>query len=183
MITVERTGLEGLLVLKSRIFVDSRGHFMESFNDSAFHQATGLNVRFVQDNESFSHKGVVRGLHYQVPPHGQAKLVRVVRGRALDICVDIRPDSPTYGQHYRLLLTEGDGTMLYIPAGFAHGFSALEQGTLFHYKCSAYYQSAAERTLLWNDVDLAIDWEINDPLVSDKDRAGTPLLATSWTER
>ena len=123
MITVERTGLEGLLVLKSRIFVDSRGHFMESFNDSAFHQATGLNVRFVQDNESFSHKGVVRGLHYQVPPHGQAKLVRVVRGRALDICVDIRPDSPTYGQHCRLLLTEGDGTMLYIPAGFAPGFS------------------------------------------------------------
>ncbi|MBK8341069.1 MAG: dTDP-4-dehydrorhamnose 3,5-epimerase [Flavobacteriales bacterium] len=181
--TVERTGLEGLLVLRSRIFADGRGHFMESFNDSAFHQATGLHVRFIQDNESLSHKGVVRGLHYQMPPHGQAKLVRVVRGRVLDVCVDIRPDSPTYGRHFRLHLSEGDATMLYIPIGFAHGFSALEQDTLFHYKCSAYYQPAAERTLLWNDTDLAIDWEVRDPVVSDKDRAGVPLMATSWTER
>lgn len=183
MMTVEKTGLDGLLVLKTRIFQDERGHFMESFNDAAFQEATGLSIRFIQDNESLSHYRVLRGLHFQVPPHAQAKLVRVVRGSVLDVCVDIRRHSPTHGQHYRIRLAAGDGTLLFIPAGFAHGFTALEQDTLFHYKCSAYYHPAAERTLLWNDADLAIDWEVRDPIVSDRDRLGTSLLATAWTEQ
>ena len=178
---VERTPLDGLLHIKAQVFRDARGHFLETFNDRSFEQATGLDVHFVQDNESLSQAGVVRGLHFQAPPHAQAKLVRVVKGAVLDVCLDIRPDSPTYGRHWSVVLDDETFGMLYIPDGFAHGFRTLKDDTLFSYKCSAYYHQLAERTILWNDPDLGIDWGIADPILSGKDRAGMPFATKAWT--
>lgn len=172
---VERTTLEGLLVLRPKVFRDPRGWFFESFNAAGFRLTTGVQVEFVQDNESFSQTGVLRGLHFQAEPHGQAKLVRVISGAVLDVCVDIRPGSSTFGKHYAIELNGEEKTMLYIPTGFAHGFRTLRPDTIFSYKCSAYYQPASERTLLWNDPALDIDWGIADPVISDKDRNGLPL--------
>ena len=172
---IERTPLEGLLVLRPKVFRDERGWFLETFNAQAFKQATGLDPRFVQDNESESQAGVLRGLHFQAAPHGQGKLVRVVRGAVLDVCLDIRPGSATFGQHYKLELTGDEKNMLWIPEGFAHGFSTLENGTIFSYKCTDYYHPPSERTLLWNDPALGIDWGIADPVLSAKDKAGVPL--------
>lgn len=177
MMQVSTTPLAGLLVLRPRIFRDERGHFLESFNAAAFAQATGVTAPFVQDNESRSGKGVLRGLHLQLPPHAQAKLVRVSAGAVLDVCVDVRPDSPTFGRHFSLRLDAVEQAMLYIPEGFAHGFVALEEGTVFTYKCSAYYHPPSERTIRWDDPQLAIDWGIADPVVSEKDRAGLPFHA------
>lgn len=179
MITVERTALEGLLILRPKVFRDDRGWFLESFNARAFAEATGLDTAFVQDNESLSQAGVLRGLHYQVAPWAQQKLVRVIQGAVLDVCVDIRPGSPTFGRHLKLELTGEEKTMLFIPAGFAHGFRTLRDGTIFSYKCSAYYHPPAERTLLWNDPALGIDWGIADPVLSPKDKAGLPLSAAT----
>lgn len=172
---VERTPLEGLLLVRPKVFRDARGWFLESFNEERFREATGVQVRFVQDNESRSQAGVLRGLHYQAEPHAQAKLVRVVEGAVLDVCVDIRRSSPTFGHHYKLVLGAKEKAMLYIPAGFAHGFLTLEEGTVFSYKCSAYYHPPSERMVLWNDPALAIDWGITDPVLSEKDRQGKPL--------
>lgn len=172
MMEVMKTPLEGLLVIKPRIFGDERGHFLETFNERAFAQATGTDTHFVQDNESLSKAGVLRGLHFQVAPHEQGKLVHVVRGAVLDVCVDIRPQSPTFGQHVKVRLDSGSKTMLWIPPGFAHGFVVLEADAVFAYKCTAFYHPQAERTLLWNDPDLAIDWGIAAPVVSAKDAEG-----------
>lgn len=172
---VTPTPLEGALLLRPKVHGDARGHFFEPYNERRFRSATGIDVHFVQDNESGSHTGVVRGLHFQAHPHGQAKLVRVVRGAVLDVIVDIRPESPTFGRHFSVVLDDRDRLMLYVPVGFAHGFATLLDGTIFAYKCSAYYEPSSERTILWNDPALGIDWRVTDPVLSDKDRQGRPL--------
>jgi dTDP-4-dehydrorhamnose 3,5-epimerase len=166
---INKTGLEGLLIIKPDIFRDDRGYFFESYNCEKFLKE-GLNASFLQDNESTSKKGVLRGLHFQVPPYEQAKLVRVVRGSALDVVVDLRKSSPTYGKWTSVLLTGEEKWMFFIPAGFAHGFVTLEDDTVFFYKCTQVYNKESERSLLWNDPDINIDWDINDPIISDKDK-------------
>lgn len=172
---IETTGLEGLLILRPKVYRDARGWFLESFNAERFHAACGTAPRFVQDNESLSQAGVVRGLHFQIPPHAQAKLVRVVRGAVLDVCVDLRKASPTFGQHFKMELDGEEKAMLWIPEGFAHGFRTLQDDTIFSYKCTAYYAPHSERTLLWNDPALGIDWGITDPVLSGKDQGGIPF--------
>lgn len=180
MIDAFPTALEGLVRLRPKVFTDDRGCFMETFNADAFAEATGIRTPFVQDNESRSRAGVLRGLHLQAAPHAQAKLVRVAAGAVLDVCVDLRKGSPTFGKHVSVRLDTANNDMLYIPAGMAHGFLALEDNTVFAYKCSAYYAPQAERTLLWNDPDLGIDWGIQAPIVSEKDRAGTRFADRAW---
>jgi len=174
---IERTAIDGPLILHAKLFADERGYFMETFNQRAFAAATGLRTEFVQDNESVSRKGVLRGLHFQLEPHAQGKLVRVARGAVLDVVVDIRRGSPTYGQHVKVLLDDVGKNMFWIPPGFAHGFLALEDNTVFHYKCTAYYNPAAERTIRWNDPDLGIDWGNPSPIVNAKDQGGLAFNA------
>lgn len=174
MMQVQRFDIEGPVLVRPRIFTDERGRFHETWSEAAFTAHTGA-LRFVQDNESLSRKGVLRGLHLQLDPHAQGKLVRVARGAAVDVCVDVRPGSATYGRHVRVLLDDRDCATFWIPPGFAHGFAALEEDTLLHYKCTAPYHPAAERTILWNDPDLGIDWGVTDPIISAKDRAGVPF--------
>ncbi|MGL5891276.1 MAG: dTDP-4-dehydrorhamnose 3,5-epimerase [Bacteroidia bacterium] len=171
---ITRTHIDGLLVLQPRIFPDGRGYFYESWNRRAFEEA-GITAEFVQDNQSLSQKGVLRGLHFQCPPHAQAKLVRVIAGAVLDVAVDIRKNSPTYGQHYAIELTAENKTMFFIPEGFAHGFLTLEDNTIFAYKCAGFYNKASEDCLLWNDPALCINWNVEDPLLSPKDLLGKPL--------
>ena len=176
--TIEALDIEGPLLLHLRSFADERGSFMETWNQQVMDGGIGVQ-RFVQDNESISHAGVLRGLHFQLEPMAQGKLVRTVNGSVLDVCVDIRRRSPSFGKHVKVLLKAGDGRLLWIPPGFAHGFLALEDHTTFHYKCTANYDPARERTILWNDTDLGIDWGHPDPLVSDKDRKGS-LFNSGW---
>lgn len=171
---VVETGIEGLLLLKPKVFSDARGYFFESFNDSLFKSA-GLNLNFVQDNQSLSQKGVLRGLHFQNPPYAQGKLVRVITGSVYDVAVDIRKDSPTYGKWYGVELNETNKWMIYIPEGFAHGFSTLEDNTIFSYKCTNFYNKVSEGCVLWNDKDLNINWGLENPLLSEKDLNGTPF--------
>ena len=167
--------LAGLIEFVPRLFADDRGVFFETFSARLMAQA-GVDAQWVQDNQSNSKKGVLRGLHFQRPPHAQAKLVRVGQGRALDVAVDLRTDSPTYGQHQLVELTAERGNLLYIPTGFAHGFMALEDDTIFLYKCSDYYAPSAEGGLRWDDADLNIQWGTEvAPLVSGKDQE-LPLL-------
>ena len=163
-----KTPLEGLLVIKPRVFRDERGYFFESWSKQSFAEV-GLNLDFAQDNQSLSDKGVLRGLHFQNPPYDQGKLVRVIKGAVLDVTVDIRKDSPTYGQYFSVELSEINKDILWIPPGFAHGFVTLEDNTIFSYKCTGLYSKDSEGSLLWNDIDLNIDWGIDNPLVSDKD--------------
>ena len=163
-----KTPIEGLLVIKPTIFGDDRGYFFESWSKESFAK-NGLDLDFVQDNQSLSSKSVLRGLHFQNPPFAQGKLVRVIKGSVLDIAVDIRKDSPTYGQHFSIELTEKNKTIFWIPPGFAHGFVTLEEDTIFTYKCTGLYNKESEDALLWSDTDLNIDWGSIDPLVSDKD--------------
>lgn len=170
------TPIEGLVVLQPRVFSDDRGYFFESYNRQAF-EKLGLNYDFVQDNQSFSRKNVLRGLHFQYRPFAQAKLVRVITGAVLDVAVDLRRDSPTFGQHYAVKLTGENKTMLLIPDGFAHGFATLEDNTVFSYKCSNYYDKASEDCILWNDPDLGIDWGVSTPVISEKDSQGKPFKA------
>lgn len=170
--TITKTAIEGLLILEPRVFKDDRGLFFESFNEQLFTEAAGP-VKFVQDNQSVSKKGVLRGLHFQNNPHAQGKLVRVAKGAVIDVAVDIRKDSPTYGQHVAVELTADNNKQFWIPAGFAHGFVALEEDTIFCYKCTDYYAPECEGSLLWNDEDLNIDWGIEAPLVSEKDKIAT----------
>tara|TARA_B110000459_G_scaffold50186_1_gene56046 strand:- start:304 stop:846 length:543 start_codon:yes stop_codon:yes gene_type:complete len=165
---VIKAQIEGLLVMKPKIFSDERGYFFESWSKESFAE-NGLDLNFVQDNQSFSNKGVLRGLHFQNPPFAQGKLVRVIKGSVLDVVVDIRKDSATYGKHFSIELNEENKTIFWIPPGFAHGFIALEDGTIFNYKSTGVYNSASEGGLLWNDKDLDIDWGAVNPLVSDKD--------------
>lgn len=171
---VEKTFIEGLLVIKPKVFEDKRGYFFESYNEKLLQQA-GLDTRFVQDNQSLSQKNVLRGLHFQAPPHAQGKLVRVIKGSVLDVVVDIRKKSPTYGKHFALELNEQNKTMLWVPEGFAHGFVTLQDETIFYYKCNNYYSKESEGCVKWNDPGLAIDWNVSNPVLSDKDRSGTPF--------
>lgn len=166
---VEQTPIQDLLVITPRVFADNRGSFYESFNQQRFEEAIGEKITFVQDNESISHKGVLRGLHFQLPPMAQGKLVHVVRGSVLDVAVDLRKNSPHFGQHFTVELSGENKRQLWIPAGFAHGFVSLEQDTIFAYKCTNYYAPETECTLRWNDPDLAISWGTNAPLISEKD--------------
>ena len=163
------TKIEGLLILKPRVFEDRRGYFFESWNRESF-KNNRIDVDFVQDNESFSSKGVLRGLHFQNPPFEQGKLVRVIQGSVLDVAVDIRKDSLTYGEHVSVHLTGKNKTMFWIPPGFAHGFSTLEDETIFSYKCSGVYNKQSEGSLMWNDSDLNIDWKIKESIISEKDK-------------
>lgn len=163
------TPIKGLVEIEPTIFGDHRGYFYESYNKEAFHKA-GISADFVQDNQSFSSKGVLRGLHFQNPPHAQGKLVRVIAGAVLDVALDIRVGSPTYGQHHAVKLTGENKKMFWIPPGFAHGFLTLEDDTIFAYKCTALYNKASEGAVLWNDPQLNINWNIDAPLVSEKDQ-------------
>lgn len=169
---IRETDIKGLMVIEPRVFGDARGYFMESFSERKFRELTGLDVDFVQDNESRSSYGVVRGMHMQLPPHAQAKLVRVVSGRALDVAVDLREGSPTYGRHFAIELTGENHLQVYIPKGFAHGFAALSDEVVFQYKCDEYYAPDSEAAIIWNDPDLNIDWRLpaEDVIVSDKDK-------------
>lgn len=162
------TGFEGLYELEPQVFGDDRGYFFESYRRNIF-QELGIHDDFIQDNESFSVKGTLRGLHYQAKPHAQAKLVRVSQGAVLDVALDIRRDSPTFGQHHTVLLEASKHNMFLIPAGFAHGFTALED-SVFTYKCSNYYNKESEGGILWNDSALGIDWGASEPIVSEKDQ-------------
>lgn len=169
---IKETHIPGLLVVEPQVYGDSRGYFFESFNAAEFAEQTGIDTQFVQDNESRSSYGVVRGLHMQLPPHAQAKLVRVVEGRVLDVAVDLRKDSPTFGKHFSIELTGENHLQMYIPRGVAHGFSVLSETAVFQYKCDGYYAPASEAAIAWNDPDLAIDWKlpIEAVVLSDKDR-------------
>jgi dTDP-4-dehydrorhamnose 3,5-epimerase len=169
---VEITDFEGLLVIKPRIYGDSRGYFFESFNQRLFQELTGLETVFVQDNESMSTFGVIRGLHYQLPPSGQSKLVRVISGEVLDVAVDIRPGSATFGKYYAIVLSGYNKTQVFIPKGFAHGYSVLSNEAVFAYKCDAFYDKEDERGILINDPDLQIDWKIplKKQVISAKDQ-------------
>jgi len=166
------TDLKGLFVIQPKVFEDSRGYFFESFNQKDFKNNTGLNINFSQDNQSKSSKNVLRGLHFQNPPNAQGKLVRVLNGRVLDVVIDIRKKSTTYGQHFKMILSNKDFKMLYIPEGFAHGFLTLEDNTIFSYKCTDFYHKDAEDCIIWNDIDLDIDWGIKKPIISEKDQYG-----------
>ncbi len=166
------TGFKDLYLIKPTIFGDHRGYFYESFNTKLFAEKTGLNLDFVQDNQSFSSRGVLRGLHFQEPPYTQDKLVRVLTGSVLDVVVDLRTDQPTYGQVYAVELSAENHLQLFVPKGFAHGFSTLEDDTIFVYKCTDYYYKASEDCILWNDPTLNIDWQLDTPTISDKDRDG-----------
>jgi dTDP-4-dehydrorhamnose 3,5-epimerase len=169
-----RTNINDIIEIQPTVFGDKRGYFFESYNHKLFIE-NGIDVDFVQDNQSFSHAGVLRGLHYQQPPFAQGKLVSVVNGSVLDIAVDIRHGSPTFGQHVSVLISAEKKNMVWIPAGFAHGFVTLENNTIFQYKCTTYYNKDSEATLLWNDTTLNIDWKIENPIISDKDKNGIIL--------
>lgn len=164
------TPIKDLLIIKPKIWKDDRGYFFESHNKKAFADA-GINAEFVQDNQSFSHKGALRGLHAQANPYAQGKLVRVVKGKVMDVAVDIRKKSPTFGQHFSIELSGENNTMFWVPPGFLHGFVTLENNTIFSYKCTNLYQKEAEVGVIWNDKDLGIDWGIDEKeaLVSPKD--------------
>lgn len=166
------SAFNGLHILHPSVFNDDRGYFFESFNQKKFEETTGYDKTFVQDNQSLSHKNVLRGLHFQMPPYAQAKLVRVVRGAVLDIAVDIRKNSPTYGKYISLILSDQNNLALFIPEGFAHGFVTLEENTVFIYKCSEFYNKESERTIMWNDPKLNIDWNCKSPIISFKDQEG-----------
>lgn len=166
---ITSTEFRDLLVIQPSVFVDERGSFQESFNEARFRVETGLNLTFVQDNESISKKNVLRGLHFQVPPKGQAKLVRVSKGSVLDVAVDLRRTEPTYGRYYSHVLSAENATQLFIPEGFAHGFLVLEDDTIFNYKCTNYYSKELEGSIRWNDPVIDIRWNCENPLLSSRD--------------
>jgi dTDP-4-dehydrorhamnose 3,5-epimerase len=169
---VLKTNLQDCFLIEPKVFKDARGYFFETFNQQKFNEAIGQNIQFVQDNESMSSKGVLRGLHYQKGEFSQAKLVRVVKGSVLDVVVDIRQHSPTFGKHYSVVLSEDNKKQLFIPKGFAHGFLVLEDHTIFSYKCDNLYHKPSERGIIYNDPTLNIDWGINTDvlILSDKDQ-------------
>ncbi|MES2838108.1 MAG: dTDP-4-dehydrorhamnose 3,5-epimerase [Bacteroidota bacterium] len=171
---IEETGIDGLLIIKPSVFGDSRGAFFESYNQKKFEEL-GLNIHFVQDNQSVSQKNVLRGLHFQNPPFAQGKLVRVTNGAVLDVAVDIRKNSATYGEHFKIELSATNNLMLWIPEGFAHGFLTLTDNTVFVYKCTGFYNKSSESAIIWNDSDLNIDWGTKNPLLSEKDLLAQPF--------
>ena len=170
------TRIKGVVIIEPKVFCDERGYFFESFSQKEFEQKVSKTV-FVQDNESRSKYGVVRGLHFQKPPYDQAKLVRVVRGKVLDVVVDIRKGSPTYGEHVATELSEDNKRSLFIPHGFAHGYATLSDEVVFQYKCDNYYMPDYEGAILWNDPKLGIDWLLapGEVILSEKDRQNPPF--------
>lgn len=179
-LSVIPTAIADVLILEPKVFGDSRGFFLESYNQHDFEQATGLHMNFVQDNHSRSTQGVLRGLHYQLPPHAQGKLVRVVNGSVFDVAVDIRRDSPTYGRWVGVSLTAENHRQLWIPPGLAHGFLVTSASADFLYKATALYAPEHERCIAWNDPTLAIDWPTAvPPVISPKDMAGLPFSSLS----
>lgn len=174
---VSETALKDCFLIEPTVFNDERGYFFESFNSDKFNKALGVTINFVQDNESLSTKGVLRGLHYQTGPYAQAKLVRVIKGEVLDVAVDLRPESETFGMHVGIVLNEFNKKQLFIPKGFAHGFIVLSDLALFSYKCDNYYHKPSEAGILYNDPDLNIDWRLREDqlIISAKDQA-LPLL-------
>jgi dTDP-4-dehydrorhamnose 3,5-epimerase len=175
---IQETGLKDCLIIKPKVFEDSRGYFFESFNARTFKEKTGQSGEFVQDNQSFSSYGVIRGLHAQTGEFAQAKLVRVLRGEVLDVAVDVRPNSPTYGKHISVKLSAENRLQLYVPRGFLHGFSVLSETAEFFYKCDNFYHKESELGIIYNDPTLAIDWLIptDKQAVSEKD-----LILSSFT--
>lgn len=171
MIEVKKTNIEGVLIIEPKVFGDARGYFLESFNAKEFAEKTGLNIIFVQDNESMSSYGVMRGLHFQKPPYTQSKLVRCVKGAVLDVAVDIRKGSPTYGKHVAVELTEDNHRQFFVPRGFAHGFAVLSEVAVFQYKCDNFYAPQADGGISILDDCLGIDWKIpkDKALLSEKD--------------
>ena len=169
---VLKTDIEGPLVIEPRIFGDSRGYFFESFNAREFKALTGLDIDFVQDNESRSHYGVVRGLHFQKPPYSQSKLVRCVSGSVLDVAVDLRKGSPTYGKYVACELSGENHRQFFIPKGFAHGFAVLSDEAVFQYKCDEFYHPESEGAIMWDDPSVAVDWRLDpsDVELTAKDR-------------
>ena len=166
---ITESKIKGILIIELDVFKDSRGYFAETFSLKRYNDL-GINLNFVQDNISVSRKGTLRGLHYQVPPKAQAKLCHVLKGRVIDVAVDLRFGSPTFGQYLALELSEENHTQIFIPAGFAHGFTVLSDEAVFQYKCSEFYSKEYERAIRFDDPDLKIDWGIENPIVSDKDR-------------
>lgn len=169
---IVKTSIEGLLVVEPKVFGDSRGYFFESFNAKEFAGKTGLDVTFVQDNESKSRRGVVRGLHFQLPPYTQSKLVRVVEGTVVDVAVDLRKDSPTFGKYEMVELTAESHRQLFIPKGFAHGFAVISDTAVFQYKCDEFYHPEAEGAIAWDDPQIGIEWPVKpeDMILSEKDK-------------
>ena len=168
---IEETTLENCFVIQPKVINDDRGYFSETFNQKEFNDRLNLNIQFVQDNESLSSKGVLRGLHYQLGKYAQAKLVRVIKGSVLDIVVDIRKDSKTFGEHFSIKLSEKNKKQLVVPRGFAHGFLVLEDNTIFSYKCDNFYNKSSEAGIIYNDPDLNIDWLLQKKefILSEKD--------------
>jgi dTDP-4-dehydrorhamnose 3,5-epimerase len=171
------TKLKGCFILEPKIINDERGYFMESFNETTFQKGIGQKVHFVQDNQSFSSKGVLRGLHYQVGEFAQAKLVRVLEGEVLDVAVDIRPESATFGQYEAVLLTGENQTQFFVPRGFAHGFLVLSETATFFYKCDNFYNKESEGGIIYNDETIAVDWQfpLEKLIISDKDKVQPTL--------
>ena len=165
------TNLDGCFLIEPKVINDERGYFMESFNKKTFQEGVNQQVHFVQDNQSFSTQGVLRGLHYQRGEHSQAKLVRVLSGEVLDVAVDIRPESATYRQHFSVVLSEQNNKQLFVPRGFAHGFLVLSESAIFFYKCDNYYNKASEGGIIYNDDSLSIDWHLEKHklIISEKD--------------
>ena len=178
---VIKTDIEGVVIIEPRIFRDDRGYFFESFSQRDFQEKV-CNTVFVQDNESKSSYGVLRGLHFQKPPYAQSKLVRVIKGAVLDVAVDIRKGSPTFGQHVAVELTEDNHRQFFIPRGFAHGFSVLTDEVIFQYKCDNFYAPQSEGALAWDDPDLGIDWRLpaEKVILSEKDRHHCRLKDADW---
>lgn len=178
---VIKTAIEGVVILEPRLFKDGRGNFFESFSQREFDEKV-RKVNFVQDNESKSSYGVLRGLHFQKPPYAQSKLVRVIKGAVLDVAVDIRKGSPTFGQHVAVELTEENHLQFFIPRGFAHGFSVLTDEVIFQYKCDNFYAPQNEGAIAWNDPALNIDWKIpaGKVILSEKDKYHPLLADTTW---
>jgi len=166
----EEVNIDGLRLLSPKVFEDERGYFTEFYNKRDFDAIIGEDIDFVQDNISCSHKNVIRGLHFQRPPHSQGKLIQVLRGKVMDVIVDLRRNSRTYGHHCKIELSDKNHRKLWIPSGFAHGFLSLENNTLLSYKCSDYYSVEHEMSLLWNDELININWGVKDPIVSEKDK-------------
>ena len=169
---IQKTTLKDCFILTPTVFTDERGAFYETYNEKLFKKATGIEVNFVQDNQSISTKGVLRGLHFQIGEMAQAKLVRVIQGKVLDIVVDLRKDSETFGKHFSIILDDIKNEQLFVPRGFAHGFITLSKKSVFSYKCDNYYDKVSERGIIYNDATLALDWHLSeeDFIVSEKDK-------------
>ena len=173
----KETNLQGCYIIEPKIILDERGYFMESFNEKTFQNGIGQAVHFVQDNQSFSTKGVLRGLHYQTGEHAQAKLVRVLQGEVLDVAVDIRPDSPTFGQYEAVILSGENQKQFFVPRGFAHGFLVLSETATFFYKCDNFYNKESEGGIIYNDENININWQfsLEDLIISEKDKVQPTL--------